>query len=144
MPAASGKIGELIEYTQTTPIPVPNNDPLAQIAYLDLPPGDWDVSGNVIFVPDQSDLYLTEWHVATGLLSGNNVGPSNRGGTNAFHPMYGMPGHALVIPLGQQRYVTTAATTRVYLQAKATFTANKTMKATGYIRANRAVEVVAP
>lgn len=140
MPALPGKIGELICFKQTSPVTVPNNDPLAVIGYIDVPPGDWDVSGNVVYVPQNSDLYLTEWHVATGI-SSTVLGPSDLGGTNAFHPMYGFPGMALVIPLGVQRYVTTDETTRIYLQAKATFTAGKTMKATGYIRANRAVDL---
>lgn len=116
--AAAGRIGEYLTAT-AGPTPVSNNA-LANVVSLSLTPGDWDVSGGVVFAAGAG----THGYFGVGV-AGVDVISSATFPTSAFQQ---------AMATTTRRYNVTAPTT-VWVVAQTGFTG--TMTATGTIRARR-------
>lgn len=117
--AAAGKVGEYLSATGSLTL---SNAVVANVASLNLTPGDWDVSGNVVFVAG----------AGTHSLFGVGVGGLDTYSAATF------PSGAInqAMSTAVSRHSSASAAT-VWLVARADFTAG-TVTASGTIRARRA------
>ena len=133
-------LGDYLDFNLTSSgaLSLPNNSPVTSILSISLPPEDWDVQGNIVFLPTSGSPTQTEFHVSPSLLSSAlDVASPNNGGTHAMHPQC-IANDAMVIPSGRRRYNFrgNSSNTTVYLLAIATWTSSSaTMEAYGYIGA---------
>lgn len=127
LPAAPGQVGEVIVSVHS-PV-VMFSGVAADIASLMLDPGDWDVSGNVRFVPDPTTHPLD----ITGSVS---LASGAFGLTITSFGAAFTVGAALAVDAGGVTQVNVSASTVVYLVARAGFT-GAGMSAIGIIRARR-------
>jgi hypothetical protein len=126
-PAEAGMVGEVASASGT--VPTLSSDGIFNIASLVLQPGDWDVSGNVLFVP-AATTHPTQAGAGISLVSATfgatimNIGATFTVGAN------------IALDAGGIAQVNVAVPTPVYLVARASFT-TAGMGATGTIRARR-------
>src|SRR3990167_4145569 len=132
--AAAGYVGEIIEseILIAGAISLLNSTPKT-LTSIDLTAGDWDVWGNVDYVPAASTIptaFLTAIHPVTNSLPTR----PNKGASTIFNATFntGVPQE---FPAGMRRY-SLASTTTIYLIAYAEFTVS-TMTMYGYIGARR-------
>jgi hypothetical protein len=117
--------GSAISLTTATP---------ANITSISLPPGDWDVSGNVIF--DESSIGGTEFTAAINTTSATlPTAPAGNAISQVLAPTTGGVGaYTLALPVGPTR-ITITTTTTIYLVAQQTSSSGTT--AYGFIQARR-------
>jgi hypothetical protein len=131
--AASGIVGENLATSQTTPVSL-TTAVTANIATLALTPGDWSVSGVVIFAPSAAPSALGG---AVGLTSATLPTAAQVAAGTGNLTQYRLTfttGQTQTMQTGITR-VNVSASTNVYLLAQGTFTG--TCTATGYISARR-------
>lgn len=105
----------------------------ATVGSIDLPPGDWDVTGTVYFSPNLATVISAE---SAGLSTVAATLPTPpAGGSAQIAGLVQVAGTAISLPLGTVRLSLTAPTT-VYLVAQASFTVS-TCGAYGIIQATQ-------
>lgn len=132
--AAAGQIGECMSSVVAYPGAGIASAVPANVTTLALTAGDWDVSGQVQFVPAAA----TKQTQATAGVSRTSLS-FDQPPTGAFAEVqtnFAVGGAQQVLPTGPMR-VNVAAPTTVYLVAQAVFTVS-TMTASGVINARRA------
>ena len=127
--ASSGNVGQYLNATATVASVVTAT--VTDIATLSLPPGDWDVWGNVESLP--STATVTSFSAWLNTTSATDPGFPN-GGAYFLSPLSHTAN--LASPLGMMR-LSLASTTTVYLSANATFTGTSE-GVSGFIGARRA------
>lgn len=133
--ATAGNIGEYLSILIPTGSPVSlTSGVTANITSLSLTAGDWDVGGNVVFIPAGTTT-TSEYHVSTGITSATLDPNGASGASNAIHTAI-PAGQAGILPAGVRRY-SLASTTTVFLLCTQTF-AVSTMQGSGYLWARRA------
>lgn len=133
--AAAGEVGEYQSILVPTGSPVSlTSGATTNITSLSLTAGDWDVGGNVVFLPAGTTT-TSEYHVSTGTTSATLDPNGASGASNAIHTSI-PAGQAGILPAGVRRY-SFASTTTVFLLCTQTF-AVSTMNGSGYLWARRA------
>lgn len=132
--AAAGSVGEFISTNVPTGTPVSLTSGVpANVASISLTPGDWDVSGNIGFLPGGT---TTTSLVIGAIGSVSATLPTTPAGGGYTALPYSAPaGAGIVIPVGRTR-VSVAVTTTIYLITQVTF-AVSTNAAYGFIGARR-------
>jgi len=128
--ANAGSVGEYITSTVTSvSIPTPNTP--ANITSISLTAGDWDVWGNVLFLPAGSTVPVNP-----------NVGINTTSATLPAPPLYfqmngvTITAGSIVSGIAPSQRITLSSTTTVFLVAQIGFSVS-TMSADGYISARR-------
>lgn len=132
--ASAGNVGELISATVLAGAAVPLTSTVAaDIATISLTAGDWDVFGEVVFVPAASTVptVMSAW---TSTTTAAFPTLPNAGGITSLSLPF-TTGAVSALSAGMQR-ISVAAPTTVYLSARATFTTS-TLAAYGFIGARR-------
>ena len=133
--ASAGSVGEIIESSIAIGSATSLTTATAKtITSISLTAGDWDVWGNIGFIPAGTTTATAFW--STISTTNNTLPTAPNGGGYAFNA-YSLPAgtSGSIMPCGQTR-ISVASTTTIYLVAQATF-AVSTMTAYGYIGARR-------
>ena len=130
--AASGIIGERLSVSVASGSAVDINSTSAtSVAYLDLPAGDWNVSGQVVATVNN----VVTQSVVEACLN-TSVAMISTGFEGKWVPgSYGLAAHT--IPAGVNIPYRVASTTRVYLVAKLSVSTANSATGYGYITATR-------
>jgi Collagen triple helix repeat (20 copies) len=132
--AAAGNIGEQLSASQPTAVSMTTNV-TANIATLALTPGDWVVSGVIIFTPSAAPTALAAAiATASATLPTAAQIAAGTGNMTQYHLAF-TSGATQTMQTGVNR-VNVSAATSVYLAAQGTF-ASGTLSATGYVSARR-------
>jgi len=124
--AAAGSVGEFVSATTSFAAPVSlTTDTAADIASISLTAGDWDVWGNVAFLGNAATLvqYQTGWVSSTSA--------TNPGRDSVTQQVFSAAGVAIFAAADssfnvQQRRISIASTTTIYLSAQSGFSVNST------------------
>jgi hypothetical protein len=132
--AAAGNIGEQLAASQTTAISL-TTAVTANIATIALTPGDWSVSGVVVFTPSAAPSALAAAIGSTSATLPTAAQVATGTGNMTQYRLTFTSAQPQTMQTGITR-VNVSATTNVYLTAQGTF-ASGTLTATGYISARR-------
>jgi hypothetical protein len=131
--AAAGNIGEQLSTSQATAVSLTTNVTV-NIATLVLTPGDWAVSGVIVFTPSQAPTALA---AAIGTTSATLPTAAQIAAGTGNMTQYRLTfGNATQTMQAGVVRVNVSAPTTVYLMAQGTFSGG-TLTATGYISARR-------
>jgi len=132
--ATAGNVGEFVSQTVLVGAAVSlTNGVAANITSISLTAGDWDVSGNVDFLPAGTTTVnsVSAW---TSITSATFPTSPNAGALNRIQAPF-TTGVDQVLPVGVQR-ISVSGTTTVFLSALAGFSVS-TMQGYGFLRARR-------